>query len=74
MKIYIVTGASGSYDDYMEWPIASFTSEDNAKLMVERCNKYIGKNTNPYDRDMCSNEQRYFYYTTDLLDVVPQLD
>jgi len=35
MKIWIVTGSSGSYDDFCKYNIKGFTSEDDAKTFVE---------------------------------------
>ena len=40
MKIFIVKGSSGKYDDFEEWEVASYTSKDEAEkhlaALVER--------------------------------------
>lgn len=43
MKIYIVQGSEGSYDDYHEYILKSFISLEKAKAFEEEYNKKLEK-------------------------------
>jgi hypothetical protein len=38
MKIYVVEGCTGEYDDYCNWPVKAFREEDNAKAFEAALN------------------------------------
>lgn len=43
MKIYIVQGSTGEYDDAIDWPVCAYESETKAIERIERLNNLLKK-------------------------------
>ena len=76
MKMYIVSGSSGDYDDYTVWTVKAFFNEDNAaafaNLALMRANQIRKTGScaaNQYDPDMRLQDRiDYFYEAVDVGD------
>jgi len=40
MRIYVVQGSTGQYDDHCEWLVKAFKSKDKAKEFVAQANEH----------------------------------
>lgn len=75
MKVYIVTGSTGSYEDYRHWNVIGYVEEEKAMLHVAHAQKFMidngrvyGKSCwepfnkiNPYDPFMIVDHNGVFY-------------
>lgn len=43
MKIFLVIGSSGIYEDYVSWTVRAFTTKETAEAEVARLEKAFGK-------------------------------
>ena len=60
MHIYILVGCSGAYEDYSEWMVGAFRSEEQATLYKQLCEKYVSELFVAEDYGFLSEEK----YTT----------
>jgi hypothetical protein len=88
MKVFIVEGACGEYDDYVEWPVAAYLVEELAKAHVKGAEEgflnlkkiygfYDIPNDvkNPYDPSMnvSYTGPKYYYYALEISDALPNV-
>lgn len=52
MKIHIVFGTSGAYEDYMSWPVKAFADHEQADIFAKKAKKKADKNKSKYDMKM----------------------
>lgn len=43
MKIYVVSGISGSYEDKVEWMVKAFTDPNAAEYFRKECQEFVDK-------------------------------
>ena len=61
MKVYIVWGNTGEYEDYREWIAGIFRSEDDAKEFCEKCQKFADYMMEDiYDYTESAKSPRYY--------------
>jgi hypothetical protein len=64
MKVYLVTGASGSYSDRSEWPVKAFTNERKASNYAASLPGIYAELCKPTEEDRVEAEKRYNEYVS----------
>jgi len=53
MSVYIITGETGEYDDWMKWNVGAFLDPLSCSSYLKRLNNYLIKNNVPLDISTC---------------------
>ena len=54
--VYLVLGETGSYDDFRDWTVAAFSTQQAADALAKRLNNWCKEN--PYNRN-CPLDPNY---------------
>ena len=61
MKVYIVWGDTGQWEDYSDWIAGIFRNEDDAKEFCEKCKAFASYMMEPvWDEDAQESFPRYY--------------
>ena len=59
MKIYIIKGSSGEYDDYNEWTVSAYISEERAKERLAFLQDFMEESGFNKGRGTGTDEENY---------------